>query len=282
MGNAAGALLADPFDQPRPAAGRILPGDPGGRLVEQPVALGLVIELAEDLLRYGMVDTAGRVLVGTDQGAGDVQQVVVPALDGSGADQEAGDGEIAGGTGQPHLVDLHGLVEPCPVDALAAFVDAGREHGLPAGRPQLEQHAVAAVGVLELDRFRHCGDVEPMRVRLALPAEDGPGRRQKAGGQCQCLGAVEIDVRQASACLAHEHADVEPCAVEVPGGSFACDPQLRPIVVERLLAAEPDRDRRPAAPDVVEGDLERRHGLPALPRPGRGCAGSCPGRPPWP
>ena len=102
-----------------------------------------------------------------------------------------------------------------------------------------------------------------MRARLALPAEDGPGRRQKAGGQCQCLGAVEIDVRQASACLAHEHADIEPCAVEVPGGSLACDPQLRPIVVERLLAAEPDRDRRPAAPDVVEGDLERRHGLPA-------------------
>ena len=73
---------------------------------------------------------------------------------------------------------------------------AGRKHGLPAGRPQLEQHP-AAVGVLELDRFRHCGDVEPMRVRLALPAEDGPGRRQEAGGQRQCLGAVEIDVRQA-------------------------------------------------------------------------------------
>ena len=76
-----------------------------------------------------------------------------------------------------------------------------------AADADLDEHAAGDVApegrVAELDRllvdlFRQIGDVEPMREAPGLPSEHGRRFRKQVVGGCDSLGAVEIDVGQAS------------------------------------------------------------------------------------
>jgi hypothetical protein len=144
-----------------------------------------------------------------------------------------------------------------------------REYGLSAltaaTNTQLKQQRFVAisVGVIKLDGgMIHNGgicDVEVVRSRRGLAAKDGVGRRQNCPRQRQRFRAIQIDINQPVRGRSHLDTDILRCAVEVFIDVAVVDLDVLPLRAgRRLLAAERNRYRVPAAVDVAARGLPNR------------------------
>lgn len=141
-------------------------------------------------------------------------------------------------------------------------MDAGREHRLHAARAELDDRLSGPVDVriLELQVLRDVREIEPMRRTLRCAAEPSWRSRQEVRSQEESLGAIDVDIDQASGRFSEDDSDVLRDAVEILPGVFLCDLKLGPACDRRSFFSERDRYRSPPEFDVLDCEIKNRNG----------------------
>ena len=198
--------------------------------------------------------------------AGDRQpRAVVRAFLGVATGQEARRRQVRHAPAQVDGVDrCRRNLRPWRVgNLLTVRVDARRGHGLPAGRPDLDEHRfVVRTGgrVLELLRL----DRAPVRAVGARSRRLAPGHgrwREEPVGERASFRAVQVHVDKVSAGLAQEEADVAASGEDVGDRRVVCEAPVLPVgglCTPRALLERRVRDAEDLGLQRSLGEVSRR------------------------